>query len=265
MASVVGEDDHELRTHGLCVVRLNRDSAEHILVINACYKHLMEHLDRMLALPGPMTAVPQNRHFMPFSTTVGFKGPHSPPEHRRDFLLPIFGTPVEAMMRAVLGSAPPGAGAILQDCVGQDAELREVTAIVSDPGCTAQELHGDNEWAEDEPLVATMFVALQDIADEAMGPTYFCMDTHHPRCFPEGQWVAPSSREGRTLVAGGSKPATWFPLRAGDATLMHSTCWHKGGANQSDQRRTLLALSLVESRAAVTKDDPTTLRLRDFQ
>ena len=86
-----------------------------------------------------------------------------------------------------------------------------------------------------------MFVALHDVLDERMGPTYFWPSTHAPRCFPGEVWRPPTE-----LLAANLR-SVWYALHAGDAMLMDACTWHRGGANTSGFRRTLLAASFVAS------------------
>ena len=86
----------------------------------------------------------------------------------------------------------------------------------------------------------TLFLALHDIDDEAMGPTRFWPKTHAPRCFPDERWLPP------TEALAAERSSCWIALRAGDGVLMDSLTWHCGGANSSGRRRTMLSASFVE-------------------
>jgi len=89
-----------------------------------------------------------------------------------------------------------------------------------------------------------------------MGPTFFWPNTHLPRCFPGGVWLAPTA----SLAA--ERRSVWYAQRAGDAVLMDACAWHCGGANTSGTRRTLLAASFVApDRDAAAERVP---RLGDF-
>ena len=132
------------------------------------------------------------------------------------------------------------AGAALLATLGPNAVLCECTVIAAEPGATAQEVHSDGDWSATSPRVVTMFIALHDVLDEASGPTYYCPETHAPRCFSSGRWLPPSDAQAE------ARTTTWFALHAGDAVLMAQTCWHYGGANTSERRRTLLCVSFFE-------------------
>ena len=133
------------------------------------------------------------------------------------------------------------AGALLVAAVGRDAELRELQVIVSEPGAAAQDVHSDSNYDADAPRLVTVFVALHDLLDERMGPTHFWPHTHEPSGFPSGVWLPPTA----SLAA--ERRSVWYALRAGDAVLMDACTWHRGGANTSGTRRTLLAASFVAS------------------
>ena len=161
------------------------------------------------------------------------------PTTRSEFQLPFspcFGT---ALRAALAGEA----GALLVAAVGRDAELREVQVIVSEPGAAAQDVHSDSNYSEASSRLVTMFVALHDVLDERMGPTHFWPHTHVPRCFPGEIWRPP------TELLAAERRSAWYALRAGDAVLMDACTWHRGGANTSGSRRTLLAASFVSDPA----------------
>ena len=195
----------------------------------ACLAAGLEGLDRKLALPQTMAERMRGaslRHFVP--------------------VWPPFAPCFAAVLRASLAGQ---AGALLEAAVGRDAELRELQVIVSEPGAAAQEVHSDSNYDADAPRLVTAFVALHDLLDERMGPTFFWPNTHAPR---EGEiWRPPTA----SLAA--ERTSVWYALRAGDAVLMDACTWHRGGANTSGSRRSLLAASFV----AAAADGP---RLGDF-
>ena len=165
---------------------------------------------------------------------------------------------VQAVLRSVLAGA---VGEVLAAAVGRDAELSEVTAIVGMPGATAQALHADACWSAGSPRTVTTFLALHDILDETMGPTYFSPGTHVPRCFPAGVWLPPPDAYTRPNPTAteklASSPPIWYELGAGDATPMESTTWHLGGANTSDRRRHLLTFTFVAPKSGKSPPGPT--------
>ena len=199
-----------------------------------CLAASLDGLERKLALPQTMAERmrgPSLRHFVP--------------------VCPPFAPCYAAALRAALAGE---AGALLVAALGRDAELRELQVIVSEPGAAAQDVHSDSNWSADVPRLVTVFVALHDLLDECMGPTHFWPHTHAPRCFPDGVWVPPTA----SLAA--ERRSVWYALRAGDAVLMDGCTWHRGGANTSGTRRTLLAASFV----AASGHDECVPRLGDF-
>ncbi len=207
----------------------------------ACLAAGLDGLERMLALPQTMAERMRSgvslRHFVPICTASAAVAESA--TTRSDFRMP-FATCFAAALRAALAGE---AGALLVAAVGRDAELRELQVIVSEPGAAAQDVHSDSNWSTDTPRLVTMFVALHDLLDERMGPTHFWPNTHAPRCFPDQIWVPPTA----SLAA--ERRSVWYALRAGDAVLMDACTWHRGGANTSGTRRTLLAASFVEASA----------------
>ena len=162
-----------LNAHGVCVVRGSSRGCA------ACLAEVLAGLDRKLSLPGVMSARPPERHFLPVQMTVASDTQVA--AHQRDFKL-LFSSCIEAMLRDALSGE---AGATLSALLGSDAELQELTAVISEPGAASQAAHSDDTWsAHGAPRRVTLFLALHDIDDEAMGPTRFWPETHAPRCFP---------------------------------------------------------------------------------
>ena len=215
----------------------------------ACLAAGLDGLERKLALPQTMAERmrgPSLRHFVPVCTTAAVEEPMTRSEFRMPFA-PCFA----AVLRAALAGE---AGAILAAAVGRDAVLRELQIIVSEPGAAAQGVHSDSGWGASRLI--TVFIALHDLLDERMGPTRFWPNTHAPRCFPGEVWRPPTE-----LLAANLR-SVWYALHAGDAVLMDACTWHRGGANTSGSRRTLLAASFVASdRDAAAERVP---RLGDF-
>merc|ERR1719203_2574707 len=246
----------ELNECGVCVAH---DAVER-RTCAACLAEVHEQLQRMLLLPGH---VYDNRHFLRFPTARGATT-HKEPTHQRDFT-PPWSSCVEAVLRDFLASP---AGEILVEAVGRDAEMVEMAAIISDPGATAQAIHSDSCWSATSPRLITVFLALHDILDEVLGPTRFCPGTQNPSCFPEGAgWLAPPDAYTQPHPQAEAKlaevPPVWFAMNAGDAVLMESTTWHLGGANTSEQRRSLLSFSFVAHNGS-TKTEKMNLRLGDL-
>lgn len=220
-------------------------------LIESCRGFFDENLEKYLALPGPMSAANEMRHFVQFSTSRELS-PKQHFSHRSQFVLPIAGT-CEAVLKTVLSGT---CGTILSNILGDDAELCGLLSITSRPGCPAQSMHSDGMWSESSPRLITMFLAVHNILDEAQGPTLFITQTHRPDCFAGERWLPPTDE----LVS--QRDPIWFKLKAGDIVLMDQTTWHCGGANTSDQMRTLLSFSFVARSGPMSNDK---LRLGDFR
>ena len=193
----------------------------------ACLAAGLEGLDRKLALPQTMAERmrgPSLRHFVPVCLASA-----------------AVEEPFATALRAALAGE---AGALLEALLGRDAELRELQVIVSEPGAAAQDVHSDSSWGASR--VITAFVALH-VLDERMGPTHFWPQTH------AAPWLPPTEALALNLRS------VWYALRAGDAVLMDACTWHRGGANTSETRRSLLAASFVAS-----SRDERVPRLGDF-
>ena len=198
----------------------------------ACLAAGIDGLERKLALPQTMAERMRGvalRHFVPVCTTAS--AAVEEPTTRSEFQVPFTPCFAAALRAALAGEA----GALLVAALGRDAELRELQVIVSEPGAAAQDVHSDSNWSADAPRLVTMFVALHDLLDERMGPTRFWPNTHAPPWRPPTEALAAERR------------SVWYALRAGDAVLMDACTWHRGGANTSGTRRTLLAASFVAS------------------
>jgi ectoine hydroxylase-related dioxygenase (phytanoyl-CoA dioxygenase family) len=207
----------------------------------ACLAASLDGLKRKLALPQTMAERmrgPSLRQFVPVCTESA-----------------AVEEPFAAALRAALAGE---AGAILVETLGRDAELRELQVIVSEPGAAAQEVHSDSNYDADAPRLVTAFVALHDLLDECMGPTHFWPHTHAPHCFPPScRWLPP------TAPLAAERRSVWYALLAGDAVLMDACTWHRGGANTSGTRRSLLAASFVASDRATAAGEGVP-RLGDF-
>lgn len=162
--------------------------------------------------------------------------------------------PVEAALLPMVSRLRPA----LNDLLGDDAELFELAALVSDPGAPRQPMHPDTTRRKDAPegadapAVVTAFVALQDV-DEEMGPTVFLPRSQraeaHAAFYADDASVAKSE-----LLR--TAPQALGLLRTGDASLFDSRLLHAGGANTSPRRRVLFYFSF---KSAEAKPPPGTL------
>mmetsp|Transcript_17285 Transcript_17285/g.35095 ORF Transcript_17285/g.35095 Transcript_17285/m.35095 type:complete len:279 (+) Transcript_17285:136-972(+) len=248
---------------------------------SASLASVLENLAEMLSLPQTIAerqreAEGPPRQFLKFSNSrtpqSADKAPASPSvvafSHCRDFVLPLGACHVEEILRCIC--AEENLGRLLRGAVGRDAQLSEVTAIISEPGTPAMQLHSDSSWSafsqrrmDSRPRMVTLFLALHDILEEAMDPTAFCPETHEQRCFPDNRWRAPADAS-EALRA--EKPSVWFPLSVGDGVVMDSLTWHRGGANTSEKRRVLLAVTFIAASVGQARSEGNfdIFRLCDF-
>jgi len=234
MSQLCQRTEDALSRDGVAVTRAACPEAS--VACAECLAASLDGLERMLALPQTMAQRMRGvslRHFVPVCLASAAV---EEPMTRSEFRMP-FAPSFAAVLRESLAGK---AGALLVAAVGRDAELRELQVIVSEPGAAAQDVHSDSNWSADAPRLVTMFVALHDLLDERMGPTFFWPNTHEPRCFPPScRWLPPAA----SLAA--ERGSVWYALHAGDAVLMDACTWHRGGANTSETRRFLLAASFV--------------------
>lgn len=156
------------------------------------------------------------------------------PQTRWELKLPMAPL-VQAALSEVFES--PLARAFEDLAGGLEAELWELTAIVSMPGAVPQDLHYDTETSR-TPCLFTAFVALQDI-ERDMGPTRFLLRTHVPEA--HRRFVSLNSEE-RTDFLKETHSAVAL-LRTGDAALYDSRVLHGGCDNYSDKIRVLLVIT----------------------
>jgi hypothetical protein len=162
-------------------------------------------------------------------------------ENRWDLLLPIEASKnVVKCLTELLYEGSPISTAI-ESIMGKEAELYELSTLISDPGSQAQPLHPDIKYQDTIHPLLTCFVALQDI-DPSMGPTLFMKKSaskeyHHDlhnRHLDKGAngLVATSYNELGTLGAG-------------DCSLYSGMTLHCGSANKSNKRRRLFYFSFI--------------------
>lgn len=185
-------------------------------------------------------------------------------EHRWDLYLRNEGVCNEALT-SLIGPADSVLNILFTDLIkGQNAEFHELSALISDPGAASQPIHPDSVFTE-EPVMFTVFIALQDIEDD-MGPTIFLPRTHTEYCHHQHKDV---TTKDDFLAQCEYRQST---LRKGDAVVMDSRTLHCGAANDSS-RRVLLYFTIrnphtfhscVPAVPAGSKWDDMDLNLHDF-
>ncbi|KAL1499390.1 hypothetical protein AB1Y20_011596 [Prymnesium parvum] len=149
---------------------------------------------------------------------------------RHDCKLPLLPHVREALAQALRTLAAP-----IRLVVGSDAELFELSVVVSEPGCGRQPLHADfPQYADGEGAVAIVaFVATHDLR-ATMGPTIFLPRTHTAQFHAAFDATADDVDAREKLLA--AQPAVSPVLRSGDVVLMDSALIHGGGANIVSRR-----------------------------
>eukprot|EP00927_Polykrikos_kofoidii_P046353 TRINITY_DN40584_c0_g1_i1.p1 TRINITY_DN40584_c0_g1~~TRINITY_DN40584_c0_g1_i1.p1 ORF type:complete len:363 (-),score=42.41 TRINITY_DN40584_c0_g1_i1:258-1292(-) len=191
-------------------------------------------------------------------------------EHRWDLKLPLEG-PVSAAMSDLCSSL----GKLLLELVGPNAELSELSCIISDPGAGQQPLHTDFGTQR-----FAVLIALQPVT-QAMGPTVLCPRTHSK----DGSKLLSTltGRKNKMLGATANQDQAIEVLHGkhmvcevGDAVIYDTHLVHCGGANSTIQkggsRRRVLAASFMKPGTSPKHSEATTIRkelrgclyLRDF-
>ena len=165
-------------------------------------------------------------------------------ENRHDLKLDLGSPPVKAAVDALLSSLAP----ILAACLGEDAVLYELAALISDPQAPSQPFHPDTpHLGEAQGLaVLTAFVALQPIGKN-MGPTNFLPSSHTAEAHAVFNRADDGGEAKLALLR--SRPTWRGLLGTGDCSLFDSRLLHCGGPNTSDRRRVIFYLSFKAKNA----------------
>lgn len=157
-------------------------------------------------------------------------------DNRYDLLLDL-DPPVRDALREVLGAVKP----VMAGVLGEDAELFELAALISDPRSPRQPVHPDTPHREGSGVaVLTTFVALQDV-EENMGPTVIIPQTQTAEAHARFNSRDDGGRAKLALLR--QQPNHLGVLRTGDANLIDSRVIHAGGGNDSERRRVLFYMS----------------------
>jgi hypothetical protein len=140
-------------------------------------------------------------------------------------------------VRDALQSLCAAISPIVAELLTLDAFVVELASLISDPGAKEQIYHPDTLLPNlvGTPLY-TCFVALQDI-DLEMGPTRVLPGSHNEKSHRD---LRDKSDRGATIRKAADASGCHMGCRAGDAFLMDSRLWHRGGRNSSKHRRRLL-------------------------
>lgn len=167
-------------------------------------------------------------------------------KNRCDLLMPLTDVVYDGLYEALCESA---LGATLQELLGPEAILYELSCLISDPGSDRQVMHPDTPYAPDAVLY-TCFMALQDMTVD-MGPTCWLPGTHQSEAH-----VAFSEEQSRDGLAGDSPkdhllrthPSVLGVLPKGACAIFDSRCLHAGTANRSTQPRAIFYCSFKSPR-----------------
>lgn len=176
--------------------------------------------------------------------------------NRRDMTLPIGPEWVADALASILLESP--VGRTVENLLGKKALLREWSCLMSDPGSQRQVAHPDTPWQE-EPVLYTCFVALQDITPD-MGPTTWLPGTHtqemHQRFQDESSMGSDQKSPKDSLLS--TQPSVLGTLPKGACAIFDSRLLHCGGANGSETSRALLYCSFQNPK--VTPGNPGSIR-----
>jgi ectoine hydroxylase-related dioxygenase (phytanoyl-CoA dioxygenase family) len=148
-------------------------------------------------------------------------------------------------------------GAVFEKLLGKDAVLYELSCIISDPGSDRQVIHPDTPCNENNAVLYTCFIALQDIEMD-MGPTVWLPKTNtqeaheiwRPKTrtaheiFNSDTACAPDARDDFLQT----RPAVLGLLKKGDCAIFDSRLLHCGSANRSETTRALFYFSFKNAK-----------------
>ena len=160
---------------------------------------------------------------------------------RQDLYLPLS----NEFIRLVAAEAFKNLLPIIENTVGINGLVHEISSLISNPGSPRQNLHCDTIYlpcpqypsANMEPLY-TFFIALQDVEDD-MGHTVFLKNTHTKNAHL--MWNTEQSKKEKFIQI---NPAVESKLKIGDTAIFDSRILHCGKENSSNKIRTLFYFTL---------------------
>ena len=182
-------------------------------------------------------------------------------DQRWDLRLPMRSV-VRRAMAELLGDGSPLGDALHLVTGGDEAELWELSAMVSAPGALSQVVHADCDGAPAPALLHTVFVALQDVSREH-GPTRFVPGTHSDSV-AYGRFEARGDVTGLSLGDVAASPPLSYTslLRRGEASLYDGRILHCGSANtakassESDGLRVMFYMTFRHASQPQTASNP---------
>lgn len=184
---------------------------------------------------------------------------------RQDLYLPLS----NEFIRTVTAEAFKNLLPIIENTVGINGLVHEISSLVSNPGSPRQCLHCDTIYlpcpqypsANMEPLY-TFFIALQDVEDN-MGHTLFLPQTHTESAHL--MWNTEQSKKEKFIQV---NPAVESRLKIGDTAIFDSRLLHCGRENTSTKVRTLFYFTLSKQHQWPLKNGlhgSNSIRKEDFQ
>mmetsp|Transcript_30781 Transcript_30781/g.46687 ORF Transcript_30781/g.46687 Transcript_30781/m.46687 type:complete len:387 (+) Transcript_30781:126-1286(+) len=174
--------------------------------------------------------------------------------NRCDLMIPLGPKPVHDALREVLCCNESSlVRQTIENLIGLDSTLYELSCLISDPGSQRQNVHPDHPCQDDEggngeknnPSLLTCFIALQDITCN-MGPTVWIPKTHFRTAHKQFQRIRvedildSESPKDKLLK---NSPSVVGILPKGSSVIFDSRLLHCGTANTSETSRALFYFS----------------------
>jgi ectoine hydroxylase-related dioxygenase (phytanoyl-CoA dioxygenase family) len=189
-------------------------------------------------------------------------------KHRSDVTMPFHEITYRALHQVLCQSS---VGATHEILLGKNAILQEFSCLISDSGSDRQVIHPDTPFLGDtqtpvddeddhddnDPILCTCFIALQDITPE-MGPTVWLPRTHTRAIHAQfrDETIAENETESPKDALLRSRPAVLGTLQRGCCAIYDSRVLHCGTANRSDTSRALFYVSFKRPNISYTGNPP---------
>jgi len=171
-------------------------------------------------------------------------------KNRCDLKIPLGSKEVNEALHHVLCKSP--VRQTIEELLSPDAILYELSCLISDPGSQRQVVHPDNPCVikgenikdNNEPVLLTCFIALQDI-DMTMGPTVWLPKTHNLETHTlfRDETTGPDNSESPKDKLLRTTPGVLGMLPKGSCAVYDSRVLHCGSANKSKNSRALFYFS----------------------
>jgi len=176
-------------------------------------------------------------------------------KNRCDLTMPLTDTIYEALYESLCASS---VGATIQNILGKNAVLYELSCLISDQGSDRQVVHPDTPFQDgEEPVLYTCFIALQDI-DMSMGPTVWLPETHTleiHNMFKDETAPGPNEESPKDKLLR-TRPFVLGTLPKGACAIYDSRLLHCGTANRGDISRALFYFSFKNPKLGFPGNPP---------